>query len=88
MLTKKREESHSDWDLRAIKAAKAGAHGFRKMLLDSLKPNVEMQQPMAFERIVDLLTSGLDSTLKPGSRRDMAKTVTHLMNTVPILPPE
>jgi hypothetical protein len=54
------------------------------MLLDSLKPNVEMQQPMAFERIVDLLTSGL----KPDSRLDMAKTVTHSMNTLPILPPE
>jgi serine/threonine protein kinase len=84
VLTKKREEALNDWDKRAIKAAKSGAHGFRKMLLDSLKPNVEMQQPMAFERIVDLLTSGL----KPDSRLDMAKTVTHSMNTLPILPPE
>jgi hypothetical protein len=31
-ITKKREEALDDWDQRAIKAAKAGAHGFRKML--------------------------------------------------------
>ncbi len=50
VLTKTREESHRIWDLRAIKAAQAGADGsdgFQRMLLDSLKPNVEVQQPMA-----------------------------------------
>ena len=54
------------------------------MLRDSLKPNVTVQQPMAFERVVDLLAGGLG----PGIRRDMAKTLTHSMNTLPILPPQ
>ena len=84
VLTKTIGESHSDWVARAYEASKAGAEGIRKMLRDSLKPNVTVQQPMAFERVVDLLAGGLG----PGIRRDMAKTLTHSMNTLPILPPQ
>ena len=84
VLTKTIGESHSDWVALAYEASKAGAEGIRKMLRDSLKPNVTVQQPMAFERVVDLLAGGLG----PGIRRDMAKTLTHSMNTLPILPPQ
>ena len=50
---------------------------------DSLNPDVAVQQPIAFERVVDLFAGGLG----PGIRRDMAKILTHSMNTLPILLP-
>jgi len=43
-----------------------------------------VQQPMAFERLVDFLFG----VLGPGARRNAAESMVHVMNTLPILPPE
>jgi hypothetical protein len=53
------------------------------MLLNSLNPGVTVQQPMAFERLVDFFAGGLG----PDKRCNAVENMVHVMNTLPILPP-
>ena len=86
VLTLGKDETSSDWDARRQAAAARGENGIRAMLLTPLLAQVP-QQPLAFERLVDLFVRGL-GPLGPGERCDAEQTMTCAMNTLPILPAE
>jgi hypothetical protein len=58
VLTLGKDETSSDWDARRQAAAARGENGIRAMLLTPLLAQVP-QQPLAFERLVDLFVRGL-----------------------------
>ena len=84
MLTLRPGKTIADWDAEVEAAGKLGGEGLRAMLMASLNPGVEVQQPMALDRLVDFFVGGLG----PGKRLDAAENIVHSMNTLPILPPQ
>jgi hypothetical protein len=83
LLTFRCPYSIAGWDAQLQAACKRGAAGLKEMLLNSLNPGVTVQQPMAFERLVDFFAGGLG----PDKRCNAVENMVHVMNTLPILPP-
>jgi hypothetical protein len=87
VLTRKANESIQVWNDRAVAAEDAGEAGIQAMLLGAVKPGItvhNVKQPMALERLVDLLTRGLQRD----NRLDLFAAMSHEANTLPILTPE
>jgi hypothetical protein len=84
MLTLRPDKTIPVWDAEVEAAGKLGGEGLRAMLMASLDPEVEVKQPMAFDRLVDFFVGGLG----PGKRLHASENIVHGMNTLPILPPE
>jgi serine/threonine protein kinase len=84
ILTQKNGETILGWDARASEAAREGAGGIRRMLVDALYAGVEVQQEMALNRMVNFFTLALG----PENRfADTAHAMLHGFNTLPCLPP-
>jgi hypothetical protein len=84
VLTLMKNERITDWNARVEAAGELGDAGLREMLMASLDPGVEVQTPMAFERLLDYFVGGLG----PGKRRNASESMFHTMNTLPIFSPE
>jgi hypothetical protein len=83
VLTLGKDETSSNWDAQRQAAAARGEKGIRAMLLTPLAQVLqEVQQPLAFERLVDLFVRCL-GPLGPGEHRDAEQTMNCTMNTLP-----
>ena len=82
-LTLRNEETIADWNARLKSACGNGEEGLREMLMASSGgcPG-QVEQPMAFKRAVDFFVG----VLGPGKARNAVDSMTHGMNTLPILP--
>ena len=87
VLTYKEGLSMDEWDAKATAAADKGTTGIQAMLLSaSTSPSTVsaiIQQPQAFERMVDFLAGGLGS----GHELDIERALTHEFITLAILTP-
>ena len=84
MLTLKQGEEITCWNVQVEGAGELDDARLRAMLMATLNPGVEVQTPMAFERLLDFFVGGLG----PGKRRNASENMLHSMNTLPIFPPE
>ena len=84
LLTLKPGQQVAAWDAQAQEEFQKGEAGFRRMLMSSLNSGATVQQPMAFNKLVDFFAGSLG----PGEGRDAKQSMLHLWNTTPILEPE
>ena len=84
VLTHKEGLSIEDWDALATAAANKGASGIKKMLLDAAPPGKAIAQQLVFQWMVDFLAGGLGS----GHELDIARALTHEINTLEMLTPD
>ena len=84
VLTHKEGLSIEDWDALATAAANKGTSGIEKMLLDAAPPRKAIAQQLVFQWMVDFLAGGLGC----GHELDIARALTHEINTLEMLTPD